>query len=374
MDRGAAELMRKARLVIDLGLVVLAGAMAVLPLSPDGVESWFSIWWYPRVQHLLTPLSNGVPVALFDAIVSALGVIAIVIVVRGVGAARTTRRIAPVLIALRRLLVGAAALYLLFLATWGLNYRRIPMADRLVVRPGAPASERVVMLGLDAVARMNALHDAAHAGGWQEDPWASERLREAFATTQRALSDAPPAVPGRLKRTALGPYFRWTGVDGMVDPFALEVLANPDLLPWERPFVTAHEWAHLAGYADESEANFVGWLTCLRADAAAQYSGWLYLYWQINAEVSAADRARLAAVLGDGVKRDLAAIVERLRRGQLPLLRTASWAVYDQYLKANRVEEGIRSYGAVITLILQARFDGDWTPVRRDAAPRAPGS
>ena len=47
----------------------------------------------------------------------------------------------------------------------------------------------------------------------------------------------------------------------MVDPFALEVMANPDLLPVERPFVAAHEWAHLAGYADESEANFVGWLT-----------------------------------------------------------------------------------------------------------------
>ena len=54
----------------------------------------------------------------------------------------------------------------------------------------------------------------------------------------------------------------------MINPFGLEVLVNPDLLPFERPFVAAHEWAHLAGYADESEASFVGWLTCMRADAA----------------------------------------------------------------------------------------------------------
>ena len=46
----------------------------------------------------------------------------------------------------------------------------------------------------------------------------------------------------------------------MTDPFLLETLLAPDLLDVERPFVIAHEWAHLAGYADESEANFVAWL------------------------------------------------------------------------------------------------------------------
>jgi hypothetical protein len=151
----------------------------------------------------------------------------------------------------------------------------------------------------------------------------------------------------------------------MINPLALEVLANPDLLGFERPFVAAHEWAHLAGYADESEANFVGWLTSLRGDVAAQYSGWLYLYWQVSGEVGQDDRAALAAALDAGPRRDVDAIIARLRRGQWPWLRTAGWAVYDQYLKANRVDEGIRSYGAVVTIILRARFADGWTPVRR---------
>jgi hypothetical protein len=38
--------------------------------------------------------------------------------------------------------------------------------------------------------------------------------------------------------------------------------------------------------------------------------------------------------------------------------------VYDSYLKANRVEEGVRSYGAVVNLILRARFEDGWRPVR----------
>ena len=43
----------------------------------------------------------------------------------------------------------------------------------------------------------------------------------------------------------------------------------------------AHEWAHLAGYADEGEANFVGWLVCIDAGDAARYSGWLFLYSEV---------------------------------------------------------------------------------------------
>jgi hypothetical protein len=154
----------------------------------------------------------------------------------------------------------------------------------------------------------------------------------------------------------------------MVDPFALEVLANPDLLPWERPFVAAHEWSHLAGFADESEANFVGWLACLRGDESAQYSGWLYLFWQVSGEMSARDREALFAQLDEGPRGDLVAIAARLRRGQLPLLRDVSWVVYDRYLRANHVEAGIRSYGNVINLILRARFEDGYRPVRRSAS------
>jgi hypothetical protein len=182
---------------------------------------------------------------------------------------------------------------------------------------------------------------------------------------QHALASAPDAEPGRLKRSLLGPYFRWAGVDGMVNPFGLEVIANPDLLPFERPFVAAHEWSHLAGYADEAEANFVGWLTCVRASRSHQYSGWFYLYWQISGEVNAEERGRLNAALAEGPRRDVNAVIARLRRGQIPALQRASWQVYDTYLKANRVEAGVRSYGEVVTLVLRARFAPEWVPVRR---------
>jgi hypothetical protein len=264
-----------------------------------------------------------------------------------------------------RLLTAAAALYLVFLALWGFNYRRVAMMQRVETAHAAPTRAAVLALARQVVDQINRLHDEAHRQGWAGEEWRNSELRVAFAETQRLLTDARPAVPGRLKATILGPYFRWSSVDGMVNPFGLEVLANPDLTPWERPFVAAHEWSHLAGYADESEANFVGWLTCVRADPPAQYSGWLFLYWQILGELGAADRTDIAMSVAPGPQQDLEAIADRLRRGQLPFLRDVSWRVYDQYLKANKVEEGVRSYSEVLTLILRTRFEDGWVPVRR---------
>lgn len=376
MRKGAVS--DRRRFAMALGTVGLAIAAAFAPIAPDTVERWFSTGFYPELQRRVTPLSNLLPFAVLDVLAVAACVVVLTVVIRAVRVARRTRRMLPAVRGLTDLATAAAVVYLAFLLLWGFNYRRVPMTERLVVEPGAPARAAVTDLGVEAAMQLNALHDEAHRVGWGEGAgealWEDQTFRAAFAAAQRSLSDAPSAAPGRPKRTLFGPYFRWTSVDGMINPFGLEVLANPDLLPFERHFIAAHEWSHLAGYADEAEASFVGWLTCMRAGVPARYSGWLFLYWQVNGEVDDRGRAQLANALGDGPRRDIDALVERLRRGQWPWLQRAGWRVYDQYLKANRVEAGIRSYGAVLTLILRARFEEGWTPVRRaSTAPRAPG-
>ena len=308
---------------------------------PRFVERWFSTGIYPLLQRTITPISNLLPVALFDLMTVAATIWLVAALVRAIRLSRRTRQWSHLGRAVMAVVTAAAAGYLVFLSMWGLNYRRVPIAERLVVSSEEPRSDAVLALGLEAAARLEALHATAHASGWIAEPWRNAPMRSAFAEVQDLLVDAPDAVPGRLKASLYGLYFRWSGVDGMVDPFALEVIGNPDLLPWEIPFVAAHEWAHLAGYADESEANFVGWLTCLRGGAAAEYSGWLYLYWQVNGESGPDERARLSAALSAGPRRDIDAIIARMQRGQLPFLRNASWRVYDQYLRANRVEAGV---------------------------------
>jgi hypothetical protein len=345
-------------------LAAIAAAAALAPIDARFVETWYANGAYPRIQRLLTTLSNALPVPWLDVLVS-VALAGLAALWWGALRRRDDPRGPRAIRAARVTLAGALLVYLAFLALWGFNYRRVPVAQRLVLSGDRASDAQVLALGRDVVGRLNALHAPAHRPGWVVEPQHNDVLLDAFASTQSLLATAPPAVPGRLKHTLFGPFFRWTGVDAMVNPFGLEVLVNPDLLPFERPFVAAHEWAHLAGYADESEANFVGWLTTVRADQASQYSGWLYLYWQIAGELPDEEQRHLGRGLDEGPRRDLTAIIARLQRGDLPALRRATWKVYDSYLKANRVESGIRSYGAVVSLVLRARFEDGWRPVRR---------
>src|SRR4029453_11079431 len=144
-----------------------------------------------------------------------------------------------------------------------------------------------------AVREMNRLHPLAHGRPWPHSDALVLSLGGAFAEAQRSLGQARAAVPGRPKSTMLQPYFRWAAIDGMTDPFFLETLVNRDALAIERPFVVAHEWSHLAGYAQEAEANFLGWAICQRADTQAQYSGWLSLYWHLVGSLPSADLRRI---------------------------------------------------------------------------------
>jgi hypothetical protein len=300
------------------------------------------------VQSVLTPIANLIPVALLDVAVAVLIVATAVHVWRN----RPLRMRAI----LSSIAVFAAAVYLVFLIVWGFNYRRVRMEEKVAFDASRISRDAAVRLANDAVSRVNAMHGAAHAVAFD-----SGSLRTAFASAQRALGDPRAAPVGIAKRSVLSWYFRKAAIDGMTDPFFLEIIVNPDVLVIERPWVFAHEWAHLAGYAHESEANFVAWLTCLRGDALAQYSGWLATYEHAARVLSREDRRALTP-LADGPREDLRAIGQRYQRSS-PVVRNAARDVYDSYLRANRVDGGIASYAAVLRLMLAAELDSDGNPL-----------
>ena len=349
------------------GALLVAGAIALAwaPMDPAWVERVYAQGWYPAVQPLLTSISSLVPIALLD----------VWIVVAAMAAAWASWRVlrAPAGTRLRgavgavaRGVVAVAVVYIAFLACWGLHYRRLPITTGLDHDPARVTAAEVEAASRRAVAHLNRLHNPAHAELRATPTLAATRVRlaPAFAAAQRLLGAQRLATAGRPKTSMLSPFFRWATVDGMVNPLGLEVLVNPDVLPAERAFVLAHEWGHLSGWARESEASYLGWLTCLQGDHAAQYSGWLSLYWHLRRDLPR-DRVRaIEAALDAGPRRDLAAIAARLQRGQ-PLVQRASWRTYDRFLKANRVDAGLRSYDEVVLLVLGTATDADGRPRRR---------
>jgi hypothetical protein len=327
--------------------LLLAVALAVLPLPSAAIEGWYARGFYPWLQGWVTPLADLVPFALFDvALVVALGAPVWLV------AARVRRRgwLGGLLRSAWTLLVAASIAYLVFLAMWGLNYRRVSLETRLDYDAGRLTLDAARALAIEAVVEVNRGRPAAVGA-----PFDEASLARALAATQLALGDPRPAATGRPKASMLGIYFRRAAIDGMTNPFMLEIILHPDLLPAERPMVLAHEWAHLAGYAHETEASFVAWLACLQGDPAARYSAWLSAYEHAARALPREERARLPP-LDAGPREDLRAIAARYERSS-PAVRTAARDVYDSYLRAHRVREGVASYGAVVRLMLGAARD-----------------
>ena len=343
------------------GLLLASLIAAWIPVPPTLVERVYASGVFPRFQRVLTTVSNQLPFAFFDALI---------LVVTGwwlaAGVRDTVRRgwhaVSPIV---ARTVSVLAAGYLVFLVTWGLNYRRVPLVDKLAFDPARVSTEAAVAFSRLTVARVNALHGPAHAGGWTEPRSVDRDLADAFGLAQRDLGIRRPAVPGRPKYTLFDLYFRRAAVSGMTDPYFLETLVASDLLPFERPFVVAHEWSHLAGLAEESDANFLGWLTCLRGQPPHQYSGWLFLYGEMMDAVGPAAARAIGAAREEGPRADLMAVRQRFLEHVSPAVQAAGWRAYDQYLKANQVEQGAASYGEVVRLVLGTRFSDDWVPALR---------
>ena len=338
---------------IGLFAIGLALAAAVAPLPPDRVERVYSHGLYPRLQPVISSVSGPSPVALLDLAAAVLLTVAIVFCVRRYRAVGLRGAVSQVLIAG---LVTAAVIYLWFLLFWGFNYRRLPLEQKLAYDPSRITREQGLQLGRTAVDRANTLVEDARA-----TPLDREALFAALQRVQAHLRETSLAVAPDPKRSLLVPYFRIAAIDGMTDPFFLEIVVNPDVLPSERPFVLAHEWAHIAGFADESEANFLAWLTCLHASPPAQYSGWLAAYQHIASGLPPPDRRALADALSPAVRADLNAERERFNRSS-PAVRNAAQGAYDTYLRANRIQEGIANYNAVVKLMLGTSLDADWNP------------
>lgn len=338
-------------MLLQLAVIALALGAWFVTVPPTWIERTFSVDLYPSLQSAITTSSNTTRVAIFDVIVLLLVVIALIVCGRAVRRAWHGRRIGPLVTGVRIATALVAFAYLWFLAAWGLNYRRVPAdaAPSFDASRVTPAAVRT--LAARAVAEVNQRYDVAHRAGFPSVDETPPALVRALHDVERSLGRPRPTVPARPKRSLLSPFFRAAGVDGMLAPFMLETLINPDLTGPERPIVLAHEWAHLSGYAPEDEASFVGVLAALGADAPSQYSAWLSLVFDTTALLTTPERQRLIEALAEGPRRDQAAIVERLTR-RVDLVQRASWGAYDGYLKSQGVDEGVQSYGGVVRLLI----------------------
>jgi hypothetical protein len=358
-----------------LQLITIAAAVLVALFRPGRltVEDAYARRAYPIIQANVTAVSNQLPIALFDValIASALLVVATWVIAFKRARKKRLRAAGQALIST---LAIASVIYLWFLVAWGFNYARQPLEARLPFDASRVTPSAVRTLAEHAVREANRTHAAGHAAGFPAVNAMPQPLISALQDVERELGRPRTTVVARPKYSLLTPFFRASSVSGMCAPFFLETLVNPDLTPPERPYVLAHEWAHLSGYAPEDDASFVGLLAALRAGPAAEYSAWLELAFTAISQLQPVTQRLVLQDLAEGPRRDQAAIYERVIGSRIEVIDRAAWRTYDQMLKSQGVEEGVRSYSRVIQLLigtnaLKTSASAEATADRQDPRP-----
>ena len=341
----------RPKAAFQLTIVFLALLVALLPPGAVLAERWYADWLYPILQANLTSLSNRSPIALFDVAIAIFILIAIGIWSWSIRMARQKQAIRSLWRGLVATLTLLAIVYLWFVASWGLNYARPPLESTMKYDASRITPEAVRALAEYSIARANQTHAAGHAAGFPAINDSPQALVDALHQVEKELGRPRPTVIATPKWSVFSPFYRASGVSGQLGPFFLETLLNPDLTGPERPAVLAHEWAHLSGYAPESDASFVGLLAALRAGPAAEYSAWLDLVSESVNQLQPVTQRLVLQKLAQGPRDDQAAIRERLKALVRPVEKVA-WSSYDRMLKSQGVEEGVKSYSRVIQLLI----------------------
>ena len=340
-----------ARSATQLTLLLTAAVVALYPPGNLTVERYYSRWLYPILQANVTALSNRSPVALFDVAIVIFILIAIGIWTWSIRQARKKQAIRSLRRGLVSTLTLVAVVYLWFLAAWGLNYARPSLETTLQYDAARVTPDAVRALAEYSIDRANEKHSAGHAAGFPAIHDSPQILIRALHQVEKDLGRPRPTVMATPKWSIFTPFYRASGVSGQLGPFFLETLLNPDLTGPERPAVLAHEWAHLSGYAPESDASFVGLLAALRAGPAFEYSAWLDLVSESVNQLQPVTQRIVLEKLAQGPRDDQAAIRERLKTLVRPV-EQAAWSSYDRMLKSQGVEEGVKSYSRVIELLI----------------------
>lgn len=350
----------RRHLVIDVVLIVAAIALSAIRLPQAFIENAYANGLFAHLNATVVPIANAVPFALGDLLV-AIVVVALVTWWAGtIRRARGGRWRAIAMLAVHT--AGFVALtFIAFELLWALNYRRAPLVARVAFDPARVDERSVHALTARIVDTLNAEVGPAHARMAIEssDAMRSQLARD-FAPLARRIGDRWDVALTVPKRTIADHVYAMAGVGGQYDPYAFETLVNGEFLPFEIPRALAHEWAHVAGFGDEGDANLIGTLTCLRSpDPLIRYSGAFWTY----GDLPESERAKLT--LAPAVIADFAASRERFLRSYQPRLFAISWGVYDHYLRANGVRAGVVSYSAFVQILAGTPLDADGLPMRR---------
>ncbi|HEX2985275.1 MAG TPA: DUF3810 domain-containing protein [Caproiciproducens sp.] len=347
-------------------LIVLMPAALVLGAvsgkNPAFAE-WYALTVYPLLSIGVNFITSLFPFSLAELLVVLLpaAVILFLVIFTIKIIKNKEKRVEIFLKFLLNIICIASVTYFAFMISCGINYSRYPFAQTSGLKVQPSSKTELVNLCNSLADELNGLRQQVKT----DDRSVMKLSQTNIYDTARAARDAYNRIGGEypLLRAGYGvpkPVFfshamSYSNITGIFFPFTFEANVNVDIPAYSIPATMCHELSHLRGYMREDEANFIGYLVCEKSgNTDFRYSGdMLAFIYASNALYSTDGNAanQVYARLDAGVRRDLDANSAYWKQFEGPVAEASNLA-NDSYLKANHQEDGVKSYGRMVDLLL----------------------
>lgn len=253
-----------------------------------------------------------------------------------------------------------SVLFFLFHFNWGLNYYRIGVSEKLNIKIDSYSTNDLELFTKRLILKINETHILITKNDTilVENPLNKKQIREKSYLVYNEFQQKFPEFQHHqlhVKNSLFSVPLAYMGFAGYLNPFTNEAQVNYLIPKNTYTSTVCHELAHQIGIGPESEANFVGYLAGINSsDLYFQYGAYFnalrYCLNEIFYTNPAAFEA-LKSTLNQGILKDLQLQQDFWETYQ-------NWSekyfkiFYDNFLKANNQEDGIKSYSKMVVLLV----------------------
>ena len=274
---------------------------------------------------------------------------------------KSKKKLVTLVSSLRHLLIVLGVVFLWFMIGAGTNYYRYEFSTFSGLKIEKSTVDELYALCKELAEKTNAAR--ADLGISDDEVFVSDLTnRERAGEAKKAMEKLA------LKYDVLDGYYPYAksvffsrglsefNITGVYFPWTVEANVNVDTVDYTKGETLCHELSHLRGFMREDEANFIGYLAAVNSDCAElRYSGYMLALVCTGNKLYEVDKDKYFEVRSTycrGITLDFAQNAEYWKQFEDTVLSEAGEKMNDTYLKINSVEDGTKSYGRMVDLLL----------------------
>ncbi|MFY7728025.1 MAG: DUF3810 domain-containing protein, partial [Flavobacterium sp.] len=326
----------------------------LLSFVPQFVENYYSNGIFPYISHGERVLFGWTGFSVGDILYGT----ALLLSIRWLWRTRKTWKTGYK----QNLLKIAACLsvvYFIFTALWALNYRRVPLYKKMGIEKDYTEKE-LIAFTYRLIDKTNALHLQLTQSDTVKVvvPYMLDSIYAKAPEAYTVLEKEFPFFEYRhnsIKSSLISVPLSYMGFGGYLNPFTNEAQVNCKLPLYNLPTTTCHEMSHQIGYANESEANFIGFMASIHSnDPYFKYSGYSFALRYCLANIAKFDEGlakKIAKKVNKGIRKNFKESKDFNAKYE-SFVENIFEYIYDNYLKMNEQKDGLETYSKFTGLMI----------------------